>query len=290
MKKLCLIILSIFFFACQNTSKQNAPIRVLIIDGFSNHDWEATTRHLLEILSRDPQIICEVSTIPDEKSETWASWQAKFSNYDVVIQNTNDIGRRGSWPESAKSLFDSYIKNGGGMLAFHSANNAFPDWPAYNEMIGLGWRKKDFGDAIVIENEKVLRIAKGKGENTGHGKRFDALITRLGNHPIHMNLPKQWRAADLEVYRYARGPAKNLTVLSFAKDAKTQLNFPVEWIVNYGEGRIYTSTYGHHWHNQTESPAGMRCAAFQTLLLRSIYWLAKREVPNTIPDNFPRNV
>ena len=96
---------------------------------------------------------------------------------------------------------------------------------------------------------------------------------------------KQWRA-DLEA-PLARGPAKNLTVLSYAKEAKTQLNFPVEWVVHYGEGRIYTSTYGHHWHNQTESPAGMRCAAFQTLLHRAIYWLAKREVPGTIPNNFP---
>jgi len=22
-----------------------------------------------------------------------------------------------------------------------SGNNAFPDWPVYNQMIGLGWRK-----------------------------------------------------------------------------------------------------------------------------------------------------
>jgi hypothetical protein len=50
----------------------------------------------------------------------------------VVIQTCNDIGGPG-----------------GGALVFHSGNNAFPDGDAYNEVIGLGWRKNHQGDVLT---------------------------------------------------------------------------------------------------------------------------------------------
>jgi len=30
------------------------------------------------------------------------------------------------------------IQNGGGLVVIHAADNSFPNWPAYNQMIGLG--------------------------------------------------------------------------------------------------------------------------------------------------------
>jgi hypothetical protein len=40
----------------------------------------------------------------------------------------------------------------------------------------------------------------------------DALLVRLGDHPIHAGLPRQWVAADLEIYRYARGAAEKASL------------------------------------------------------------------------------
>ena len=90
-------------------------------------------------------------------------------------------------------------------------------------------------------------MPSGAGEDTGHGPRFDALIMRLGNNTIHAGLPRAWMAADIEVYYFVRGTAKHVEVLSFAREPKTQLNWPIEWVVNYGRGRVYTSTLGHVW-------------------------------------------
>lgn len=53
--------------------------------------------------------------------------------------------------------------NGGSMLVFHSGNNAFPEWQAYNQMIGLGWRHKHFGKSIVIEDGRPVIIPVGEG-------------------------------------------------------------------------------------------------------------------------------
>lgn len=266
---------------------QSKQIRVLIVDGFGNHDWKATTKAIVSILKRDKDFFINVSTVPKEKSAPWQKWNPPFSKYDVVIQNTNDISKKGSWPEPAKKSFEAYMANGGGMLAFHSANNAFPNWKEYNKMIGMGWRKKTFGPSIIVKDDKPVIIPAGEGDNTGHGKRVDTVVTRMGEHPIHQGIPRQWMAADIEIYRYARGPAENITVLSYANEAKTGLNFPTEWVVQYGKGRVYTSTFGHYWHNLTSDPPGIRCIGFQTILSRAVRWTAGAEITSTIPEKFP---
>ncbi|VGO15010.1 hypothetical protein PDESU_03590 [Pontiella desulfatans] len=261
------------------------PVNVLIVDGFSNHDWEHTTRSLQTVLASSGGFLVEVSTFPEAGAD---DWNPTFSGYDVVIQNCNDIKSKTQWPRRVEQALEAYVSNGGGLYVFHSANNAFPGWEEYNRMIGLGWRGKDFGWAITVDDDAtVVRVPPGAGEKTSHGKRVDALVTRLGEHPIHAGLPRQWISADIEIYRYARGPAENLTVLSYAKDEKTGTNFPVEWTVGYGKGRVYSSTLGHVWHDQSQ-PEGMRCAAHQTLIPRIVQWLAGNDVESTVAIDFPR--
>ena len=66
---------------------------------------------------------------------------------------------------------EKYVSSGGGLYIFHSANNAFPEWEEYNKMIGLGWRKKDFGVALTIDDTGVIvRVPAGQGRGTSHGK------------------------------------------------------------------------------------------------------------------------
>lgn len=263
-------------------------IKVLIVDGFSNHDWKHTTRCIRSILEQSDTFDIAVSTFPEDGTEDEAKgWNPEFSAYDVVIQTCNDIGSDTRWPRRVEEMLETYVQQGGGLYVFHSANNSFPHWDAYNKMIGLGWRNKNFGWAITVDDAgKIIRIPAGEGEKTSHGKRVDALVTRLGDHPIHADLPRQWRAADIEIYRYARGPAENLTVLSYAKDEKTGLNFPIEWTVTYGSGRAYSATLGHVWHDQTE-PEGIGCAGFQTLMPRIVQWLAGKKVDSSLPKDFP---
>ncbi|GAA3628384.1 hypothetical protein GCM10022397_12560 [Flavivirga jejuensis] len=99
-------------------------------------------------------------------------------------------------------------------------------------------------------------------------------------------MPKAWRAADVEIYRYGRGTTENLEVISYARDPKTKLNFPMEWTVKFGRGKVYSSTYGHLWKNQ-EWPPGMRCAAFQQSMVRALQWLSGNVVDNHIEADFP---
>ncbi|WP_035609573.1 ThuA domain-containing protein [Haloferula sp. BvORR071] len=263
--------------------------KVLIIEGASNHDWQHRKEILTAIISRDGSFDVTVNVTPGAASDPgWATWAPDFAAYDVVLSGySNGAGGEPRWPAAVENAFQNYVSSGGGFVAFHEACDSFAGWTAYGEMLGLRWNPANSGTAVAVNaNESLQMLPPGQGSYTSHGDRVNVLVKRLGNHPIHSGLPPSWMAADLEVWRYPRGPAQNLTVLSYAKDPTTQLQFPVEWTVNYGSGRVYASSYGHIWTGDAQ-PIGMRCAAFQENLVRALKWCAGINPPVTVPSDFP---
>lgn len=295
-----LCLLAIFFAGSLPAFAKtpNGKIRVLIVDGFSNHDWRQTTTLLRGILDQAGGFEVSVSTMPAMGSVGWAKWRPDFAAYDVVIQTCNDNGGNGElagvkelpeWPQAVKKAFVEYVRNGGGVYIYHSAENAFEGWQAYERMVGLCWRRADYGTAIsVTDAGKLVRIPPGKGRGTGHGQRGNVLVTRLGDDSIHKGMPRAWMSPGLEVYYYARGPAEHVRVLAYARDDEPGLGmqWPVEWTTTFGKGRVYISTYGHVWDGDVQ-PASMRDAAVQTIIPRALQWLARRPVKYPVPKDFP---
>jgi uncharacterized protein len=266
----------------------SAKIRTLLIDGASNHDWQLTTKVIQAVLAKDGRFDVTVLTVPVADPAAVEALDPTFSNYDVVLQTYNNVNGAPLWSAKMQRGLEEYLRTGGGMFAYHAGNNAFQEWPEYSSMIGVGWRLASFGPAILVNDDGTTKIVPtGEGRNTAHGRRSDVLVTRLGDHPIHTGLPRQFMAADIEVYVYARGPAENLTTLSYGRDTMNlNLNHPLEWVVNYGAGRVYTSTLGHVWSKEGIQPS-VRCAAYQTLLVRGLQWAAKRPVDQQAPPDFP---
>lgn len=269
-------------------AQSDKVIPVLIVDGFSNHDWKQTTKLTRWILEESGRFNVEVSTIPMDSTER-AHWLPEFGKYSVVIQNTNNINQPSlRWSLTAEKALEKYVASGGGLYILHSANNAFPHWAEYDKMIGLGWRPATVGDALEIDRDKnIIRHMPGEGESTGHGERFNALIQIFTKHPINQNFPDRWQTANTEVYYFPRGPAENLTVLSYSYDStSTHRTWPVEWLVAYGKGRVYNSSLGHLWAGETY-PAAYRCVGYQTTMIRATEWLATEKVTCPVPKNFP---
>ncbi len=290
-RRLWLCIAAILLAGCVSSrpgATAGPKIRVLIVDGYSNHDWRQTTALLRGVLAPSGLFDVSVSTAPTTAAEL-AAWRPKFAGYDVVIQNCNDINRGPKWPEPVQRDFENYVRNGGGVYIFHSAENAFVGWKEYEQMVGLCWRNANYGTALRVNDDgSLMRIPPGEGGGTGHGQRGDVLVTRLGDDPIHAGMPRQWLTPGLEVYYFARGPAENVRVLAYARDAKPGQGWlwPVEWTVNYGKGRVYVSTYGHVWQGDVQ-PSSMRAADVQTIIPRAIQWLAGRPVTIPLPPDFP---
>ena len=267
-----------------------AKIPVLIIDGVNNHDWQAATEGIREILESTGHFHVDVSTTPPAKepAEAWSNWHPEFSHYKVVVNNFNgghtETGLR--WPSKVEWALHNYVRNGGGLVNYHAANNAFLQWDDYSEMIGLGWRNKSFGPALILdEKEAVVVVPAGEGMNPGHGPRHAFQVTtRDTGHAITKGLPKHWMhpAEQLTHGQHAvSNPRfgqieKELLILTYALSEVSKNREPMDWVRSWGNGRIYTTMLGHTWRD--EKNPNLANPVFRKLFAHGVEWAATGHV------------
>jgi type 1 glutamine amidotransferase len=267
-------------------------IKVLIVDGQNNHDWRATTPFMKKVLEECGRFTVDVATTPPRPrnkeeegkyKEEMAKFRPDFAQYDVVLSNYNGD----TWPEATRKALQDYVASGkGGLVIVHAANNSFPGWVEYNEMIAMGWRDNKFGDRLILD-EKGLekRVEKGQGPGAGHGRKHAFQVTvRDAKHPVTEGMPAEWMHAPDELYHGMRGPAKNVHMLATAFSDKatggTGEHEPMIWTVTYGQGRVFHTPMGHDLD-------GMRCVGFLATLQRGTEWAATGKVTLPLPANFP---
>ena len=290
----CFLALPLLAQEPETTIPVEIPIKVLIIDGQNNHNWKATTPILEKIYAEEGNFDTQVSTSPPKSpkdqptspdDEKWSDWHPNFNAFDVVVSNYNGE----LWPESVQKNFEEFVREGGGFVSVHAADNAFPDWKAYNEMTGIGgWEGRKLGEngnvwITVNEDGTLHRDAETKGNGGAHGPRREFLIQHMDSeHPILEDLPEAWLHTKDELYCKMCGPAENLEILGHAKSNLTNKNEPILMALTYGEGRIFHTTLGH----DVES---MNCRGFYETLQRGTEWAADGTVFRTaeVPNDFP---
>jgi uncharacterized protein len=268
------------------------PVRVLIIDGQNNHDWQRTTERLRATLVAAKRFTVTVSTTPPPKQprSAWEGWRPDFAAADVVVSNYNGE----AWPAVVRKAFVAFVAGGGGAVMVHAANNPFPEWPEFNRMIGLGWRKADYGERITVDDAtgNLVRTPKGQGPGSGHGPAHVFKIkVRRPDHPIMRGLPAEWTHGRDQLSHGQRGPALEMTVLDSAYSARehggTGEHEPVTWVIPYQAGNVVTTMLGHQWRDQSDA-AALDCVGFRTVFTRSVEWAATGKVTLPLPADFPR--
>lgn len=126
---------TIFLLSLCSFSHAADPIKTLIVDGQNNHRWMETTPVLKEMMEVCGRFTVDVSTCP-KKGEDMSGYQPDFAPYQLVVVN-NGYGAD-AWPRKTEVAFEEFVAEGGGVVIYHAADNAWPDWRAYNEMIGIG--------------------------------------------------------------------------------------------------------------------------------------------------------
>lgn len=267
------------------------PIPVLIVDGQNNHDWEHTTPYLQSILTETGLFDVEVATTPEKgaPAEAWNGFRPKFAKYRVVLSNYNGE----TWPESVRTDFEEFVKAGGGVVNVHAANNPFPDWEAFNQMIGLAWRPAAFGDRLVLDDSGAeIRTTKGEGPGAGHGPQHAyPVVVRDREHPVMAGFPVEWLHPADELYHGQRGPAQGMHILATAYSSLDQkgtgFHEPTVWWIAYGEGKVFTTLLGHVGRTQSPETWPMRDRAFQALVIRGCEWAATGQVTLPLPESMP---
>jgi type 1 glutamine amidotransferase len=227
-------------------------IPVLLIGGANNHDWEWTTPSLQQILEETGRFAVTVTRSP---AEALADAE-QLQRFRAFVLDYN--GER--WGEPAESNFLAAVRGGVGVTVIHAANNAFPGWAEYEEMVALLWR-----------------------EGTGHGQFHPFAVEIVDDaHPVTAGMRDLHLHPD-ELYHRLANPQDTAyrvlaTAFSEPKTGGTGTDEPMILVKSFGAGRIFHTPLGHVWRNVPASRASHRDPQFRRLVARGTEWAATGSV------------
>ncbi|MCL4691495.1 MAG: ThuA domain-containing protein [Candidatus Hydrogenedentes bacterium] len=230
-------------------------LRVLILSGRNNHDWQTTTPFLKAMYEASGRFSADVTDDPASlTAETLASYDVLVDNWSAYPDMT---GRQ--WDAAEEPILD-FVRGGKGFVLLHAATACFSDWPEFQQMAGCTW-----------------------GDESGHGT-FHPFRVFIDDpeHPIAQGMPQFLTGPDELYHKLTPHPSMHVVASAFsAKDQKGTGDFePVAVTTQFGEGRCFYNILGHN----VEAMSG---AGFRTLMLRGTEWAATGAVTIPVPEDLP---
>ena len=255
LRYLLLFLVAGCLFGCQNPDNSDQRIRLLILSGRNNHDWEQTTLVLTKIFEEDMRFSVDLTFSPDTLSFDY------LRRYDVIVSNWNSWPENDlRWPKALEEGLIRYVKEGGGLVFFHASTSVFYQWPEFQNISTAVWV-----------------------EQTHHGEKSPVRVS-IDNqvHPITKGLSdfhifdELWIDAGHNESFQVLGSATNKEATG--EDCKKQ---PAIFVSNYGEGRVFHTILGHDART-------LRNSGFRILIRRATEWAATGDVNASIPQEMLR--
>jgi len=246
-----LLISIIFFLTCGcEHLPDRSPVKVLIISGKNNHEWQKTTPLLLKIYNDSRLFITDVSLAPDTLTFS------DLNRYNVIVSNWN------SWPDNELRISEQwekdllkYIKKGGAMVSIHAGASSFYTWDEYHK-IGIGrW-----------------------GKETNHGEPLIARVVKADqSHPVTKGFKDFYIVDEIWEKTEIHPDSKALAFVSATgkKDGHPIIE-PAVFVSQTGKGRCFFTVLGH-------DERALLNTGLQTLILRATQWAAHQQVTIAIP-------
>lgn len=213
-------------------------VKVLILTGANNHNWQVTTPVLVEILESSGSFKVDVETEPNNQNSK------SLAEYDVLLSNWNTFGKTkpAPWSEEFKNAYVDFIRKGGGHIVVHAGSSSYYDWDDYQEFCIATWK-----------------------DGTGHKKPHEFNVRISENEHVITHSMRDFRTFDELWFRPFVQPGAKVLAESYSKT--TGEWEPTAFVANFGQGRCFTLLLGH-------SAETMKNGNFQLILNRGALWVA----------------
>lgn len=224
---------------------------ILLLSGSNNHDWQKTTPLLARILTESDHFNVIITNQPDTLVYN------DLTKFDVIVSNWNSWPDNDLlWPEKAQDGLLRYLKEGGGLVFFHSSTSVFYLWPEF-KMISTGaWVENTWHEAPGIIKMEIVNQDHYITKGIADFYIFDELWIDAEQNE------------EFEILGYA------FNTESSGRGLEKQ---PAIFVSEYGNGRIFHTILGHDIR-------AMSNTGFKTLILRGTEWAAKSEVTIVVPE------
>jgi type 1 glutamine amidotransferase len=241
------LILSFLFLLNINLFSENSKlIRVLVLSGRNNHEWQQTTQVLVNILSESQKFSIKITELPDTLTN------ADFSQTDVVVSNWNSWPENDlRWPVESELALLQFIENGGGFVTFHASSSAFYNWPEFQKISTAAW---------------IM-------DSTYHNKPSETRITITSKtHPVIKGINDFDIFDELWIQAAENTEFEVLGTASKKGISETEIKpQPAIMVAGYGKGRIFHTILGHDI-NAIQNPG------FSSLIINATEWTATGKV------------
>jgi uncharacterized protein len=214
--------------------------KVLLVTGidYPGHPWRETAPTLKKLLEQDSRLQVTIVEDPHELGSD------RLGEWDVVILHFMNWEVPGPGPEARDNL-TQFVKGGKGLMLTHFACGAWVnEWPEFEQLAGRVWNPE-------------LRA------HDPHGK-FTVEITDP-EHPITKGM-EPFETID-ELYTCLDGKPP-IHVIAAATSQVDQQVYPMAFVLDVGEGRVFHSVLGHDAQAYTHS------AEVGRLMRRGCAWVA----------------
>jgi len=219
MKHTAVVLTLIGLLAGCSTSGQSPAAqskKVLIVTGidYPGHKWKLTAPVLAQAIAADKRLQVTVTEDPNDLAKD------ELGSYDVIVLHFMNWETPDPGPKARANL-QRVVRSGKGLVLVHFACGAFQEWPQFVELAGRVWDPKLRG-------------------HDPHGK-FTVTITDA-THPAMKGL-KDFETTD-ELYTCLAGNIP-IKVLATSRSKVDNKDYPMAFVLNYGEGQVLHSVLGH---------------------------------------------
>lgn len=257
-------------------------LKVLIISGQNSyeHDWTGINNLLRKQLQDTGRFDVRVTEDFDQGN------LAMLKAYDVVLLNYSSRWnysdeKQHLWSPQAFAALYQYVREGGGLVAYHSSFTWGRDIPEYKRLIGAvmqpGVSRRSPPDSFqfeLVDREHPITRGLRRFHWTFTEDMYTNMVFAL-DAKVHVLATAYDDAASYAPERAGpKYPSEAYTPEKLRTMTGLNASHPQLWVQDYGKGRVFSITLGH-------GPDTLAYDGVRTLIGRGTEWAATGKV--TIP-------